>query len=267
MSSVNDVMVSSCAIFGSLTNVPGRRAVARGSPRARGRRERRERVSRETPKSALSCRSDGIASPTRELLDEVEHEIARLACFVTRSIVTDLLELVNTRSTSASLSEQRGSASGSRALGAQERSRRSRRRRSGSAPGRPRGAGGPPTRACVRGSTRAFRSAPRSVDEVGAVVVLVLERAPRLIALRVDAEEHVRVRAELLEHDDLDLDRRAARRTRTPRPRSVSGRMPSTTRSRRALSRPTLRVERHAELRRTRTSSPSMLRLDEVHRR
>ena len=44
-------------------------------------------------------------------------------------------------------------------------------------------------------------------DEVGAVVLVLLERLDR-DARRVDAEEDVRIGAELLEHDDLDVDRR-----------------------------------------------------------
>ena len=62
-SSVKDVIVSSCAIFGSLTNVPEPRLRTRKPSRTRSSSAART-VSRETPRSALSWRSDGIASPT-----------------------------------------------------------------------------------------------------------------------------------------------------------------------------------------------------------
>ena len=77
MSSVNEVIVSSWAIFGSLTNVPlPRRRTSRPS-RTRSSSAART-VSRETPRSALSCRSDGIASPTASCSIRSSTRCARL---------------------------------------------------------------------------------------------------------------------------------------------------------------------------------------------
>ena len=63
MSSLNEVIVSSCAIFGSRTKVPLPRRRTRKPSRTSSSIAART-VSRETPRSALSCRSDGIARPT-----------------------------------------------------------------------------------------------------------------------------------------------------------------------------------------------------------
>ena len=63
MSSVKEVIVSSCAIFGSLTNVP--LPWRRTSIPSRTRSSSAARtVRRETPRSVQSWRSEGIASPT-----------------------------------------------------------------------------------------------------------------------------------------------------------------------------------------------------------
>ena len=63
MSSVKDVIVSSCAIFGSLTNVPlpWRRT---SNPSRTSSSSAARTVSRETPRFVDSWRSEGIASPT-----------------------------------------------------------------------------------------------------------------------------------------------------------------------------------------------------------
>ena len=72
MSSVNEVIVSSCAIFGSLTNVPAPRRRTRWPSRTRSSSAART-VSRDMPRSALQLplRRDRVAD--RELLDQVEH--------------------------------------------------------------------------------------------------------------------------------------------------------------------------------------------------
>ena len=63
MSSVKEVIVSSWAIFGSLTNVP--LPCRRMSMPSRTRSSSAARtVRRETPRSVHSWRSDGIAAPT-----------------------------------------------------------------------------------------------------------------------------------------------------------------------------------------------------------
>ena len=78
MSSVNDVMVSSCAIFGSLTNVPApRRRTSKPSRTSSSSAART--VSRETPRSVLSWRSEGIASPTPSRSIRSSTWLARLA--------------------------------------------------------------------------------------------------------------------------------------------------------------------------------------------
>ena len=78
MSSLNEVIVSSCAIFGSRTNVPlPRRRTSRPSRTSSSIAART--VSRETPRSTLSWRSDGIALADAEALDQVDDAVARLA--------------------------------------------------------------------------------------------------------------------------------------------------------------------------------------------
>ena len=64
MSSLNDVIVSSCAIFGSRTKVPAPRRRASKPSRTRSSSAART-VRRDTPRSTHSCRSDGIACRRR----------------------------------------------------------------------------------------------------------------------------------------------------------------------------------------------------------
>ena len=87
MSSVKDVIVSSWAIFGSPTNVPEPRRRTTYPSRARSSSAARS-VNRDTPRSALSWRSEGIACADIELLDEVEHEVTRLALLRHRAPIT-----------------------------------------------------------------------------------------------------------------------------------------------------------------------------------
>ena len=84
MSSVNEVIVSSWAIFGSLTKVPLPRRRIRCPSRTSSSRAART-VRRETPKSTLSCRSEGIDSPieSRSISSSTLSRVS--VCLVTRT--------------------------------------------------------------------------------------------------------------------------------------------------------------------------------------
>ena len=179
------------ATFGSATNVPAPRRRVSWPSRTSSSSAART-VSRETPSSTPSRRSDGIAVADLERLDQLEHA-ARA-------------------SRAASSPRRRELGRAARA----EAQRPSRGRRSGSAAGRRRARARSPTRAPCVASTRAVKSAPAGAAG-----------CPRPSASSTSAviggastvEEDVRVGAELLQHLDCDLDRREAR-VRRRRPRS-----------------------------------------------
>ena len=82
MSSVKEVIVSSWAILGSLTNVP--LPCRRTSIPSRTRSSRAAlTVRRETPRSTQSCRSDGIASPTPSCSIRSSTRVRVSVCLVT----------------------------------------------------------------------------------------------------------------------------------------------------------------------------------------
>ncbi len=209
----------------------------------------------------LPLRGNRVAD--RELLDEVEHQVARRG----------LLRHVAHRSgaVGSGHDQERCSAQkaievvGCRWLASARRSdapvaASKKWKRDGSTARR----SDPPTRAAVRGSTRAFRSEPRSVTR-SAVVSSSSPSVSAAILRRVDTEEHVRIRAELLEHDDLDVDRRQLRR----RERRVLERLGANAEDHGAALtafRPPGRVELDAELP-ERDLAVGDGRLDEVHRR
>ena len=249
MSSVKEVIVSSWAIFGSLTKVPEPRRRIRYPSRTRSSRAART-VRRETPRSALSWRSDGIASPTPSARS------GRRPGHASRS-ASSRSATARRRSSRAGASEPSLGSAGRPAASARAASPD---RRSGSAPGRPR-AHAAADAGRVRGSTRAVKSVPLGGEESR----LVLGHRPlRATARRIDVEERVRVGAELLDaRSTSTVERRQPGGARTPRPRSASGRIPSTTPASRRGGR--CAGSSGSGSRRTRPRRPRR-RLDEVHR-
>ena len=179
MSSLNDVIVMPFATFGSATNVPEpRRRVSRPSRTSSSRAARR--VNLEIPSAWLSTRSDGIASPTLEGLDQLEHLLAGFAL------------LRHRRAPRA----RRGSGTSRRPVSAWKNCKRR-----GSTASETRS----PTAAAVRRPTRAVKREPPSV---GARSSSSASRISAVIERASTREEDVGVRAEVLEHLDDDVERR-----------------------------------------------------------
>ncbi len=183
-----------------------------------------------------SCRSDGIASPTLERLDQLEHLLARLALLRHMPVSSEL---------------------GLRRACRREPRPRCPDRRSGSAPGRRRARARSPTRArCAgvdaRGEERLVAAAAKPPSTADSSTSAVIGGASTL-------EEDVRVGAELLEHLDVDLDRRQPGRER----RVLEALRPDAEHD--PSGRPAARGKRHAELPEAHRVVLER-RLDEVHR-
>ena len=197
MSSLNDVIVMPFATFGSATNVPAPRRRVRRPSRTSSSSAART-VSRETPSSMPSSRSDGIASPTSSdsISSSTWSRISR--CFVIAAPSATARRPAAARPRGTAARRSRGSKKWSR-CGIDGELDAAADPRSGArvdAGGEQRaGAGDQPARVVAR------------LQHLGG------DRP------RVDGEEDVRVGAEILEHLDDDLDRRQARRERA-RPRS-----------------------------------------------
>ena len=229
MSSVKEVIVSSWAIFGSLTNVP--LPCRRTSMPSRTRSSSAARtVRRETPRSAHSWRSEGIASPTSSCSIRSRTLFARLAllrpgaagaarCRLVRSHrrPSDQYQLCRNRCgvgvTGASQQERRAGlrVEEMEAGGVDCERRRDRRR----------------ARACA-GRARAVKSCALAGDQAR-VVVLARGRLGG-DAGSVDAEERVRRRPRAPRPPRRRRSPAAAPAAASAASSNASGRMPSTTR-------------------------------------
>ena len=197
----------------------------------------------------------------RQLLDEVEHEISRLRLLRHAGHRSLLPIVVNTMATTliwatVTIEDSLGAESLPSSDAPDPGSKKWKR------PGSTAKRSGPPTRAEVRGSTRAFKSAPRSVTRSAALSASLSADVGR-DTRRVDSEEHVRVRAEVFLHDDVDVDRRQLEGSE----RRILERLGSDAEHHATCrARPSRRIECNAEL-----SEGDLVGLDrrvhEVHRR
>src|SRR5688572_9134697 len=214
MSSVNEVMVSSCAIFGSLTNVPLPWRRTRSPSRTSSSSAART-VSLETPSSDVSWRSEGIACPTPSCSIRSRTRFLTSLCFVAGWLVS-LIGFLSTLRAIVAISSV-----WSRPLDESDRRRLGCRL----------GAETPTVRgveeveaARIDGETGrcTLRSGGPGVDagreegrmrrEQRRIVLEVVVAGLHRHALGVHGEADVRLGAELLEH--LDLDRQARQRGR-----------------------------------------------------
>ena len=219
-------------------------------------------MSRETPKSELSCRSDGIASPTASCSTRSRTRSRVADCFVvTRCITNPASRLVNTRSRT-SADHRPNELRLVRVLEREERRAPTRDRRSETELGRPPAAPSSRlARSCadrpVQGEPRSTtRSAPSSASPSS------VSTATRVASTLKD----VSVRTELLEHDDL-ASRVGSADDAKAASSNASGRMPRITRRPESAELGRRRsVEWEAELS-ERDLRAVDRRLDEIHRR
>ena len=245
MSSVKDVIVSSCAIFGSLTNVPAP-VSADEEPFADEVVERR--TDREAGDAEITAQLalGGDRLPHAELLDQVEHParaprsassrpLAPPAVAIVCSVPVEAVILSSARlwsrppfDASAAGLARRLRARASRARG------RSRDRRSGTAPVSTASSRASP---CRRGARVDAGGEERRLADASRASSARPRPSPRPAGAASTRKHDMRVRAELLE--DVDRDARSAEGppARAPASSNASGRMPSTTRPARAGGR------------------------------
>ncbi len=271
MSSVNEVIVSSWAIFGSLTNVPLPCRRTRSPSRTRSSSAART-VRRDTPSSPTSWRSDGIASPTPSCSIRSSTLAPRLALLRHGPLhVTRLARGVLPRGTSR--------CSWSRPLlgGPTAAARRTAARRLRRASAEPSSASKKWNRAgsTASSSVSPWRASDARVDAGREERRLVREQR-RVLVSRRRGRPAAAVR---VDPETRRACRRRAPRARPPctssrgrplggearRPRTPPGRMPSTTRP--PLPGPSCPASSGIAWPPKRTLVPVDRRLDEVHRR
>ena len=261
MSSVKEVIVSSWAIFGSLTNVPlpCRRTSMPVADEVVERRANGQARDAEVG-AELPLGRDRVADA--ELLDQVEDAV-RASRSASSTVVARCHRVGRHRRPSGQDQLCRTGALPARAASRNASATPSPDRRNGSGRGRRRASTRPAPRIRVRGSRRAVKSCARSASR-RRVVVLGSPRLGRATRGASTRKKACGLGSELLDDLDVDADarqlrRRAARRPRTPRG-GCRGR-----RGRRR--RPGAAPRRAARGGRRRRRLVLDRRLDEVHRR